>query len=140
MFGGWLKKCTKTVRVKMFDFPGVLGTGVVTVACVCLVIGSLAFAGMNVPSQAQNASSAVQNAASTSAAGNVTENLPQEKININKADKDTLLKIKGLGPTKVQNILDYRKKFGPFKKYEDLLKVKGIGEKTLKLIKPFITL
>ncbi len=140
MFGGWLKKRKKTVRAKMFGFSGVLGVVVITVACVCFVIGSPAYAGMNVPSQAQNASSAVQNAAATPAAGNVTENLPQEKININKADKDTLLKIKGLGPTKAQNILDYRKKFGPFKKYEDLLKVKGIGEKTLELIKPFITL
>lgn len=140
MFGGWLKKRKKTVRAKMFGFSGVLGVVVMTVACVCFVISSPAYAGMNVPSQAQNASSAVQNAAATPAAGNVTENLPQEKININKADKDTLLKIKGLGPTKAQNILDYRKKFGPFKKYEDLLKVKGIGEKTLELIKPFITL
>lgn len=60
------------------------------------------------------------------------------KVNINKANLDTLTQLKGIGPEKAKAILDYRKKFGSFKKIEDLMQVKGIGEKTFKAIKPFI--
>jgi competence protein ComEA len=34
--------------------------------------------------------------------------------------------------------VEYRQKKGPFRKPEDLLKVKGIGEKTLERILPYI--
>lgn len=61
------------------------------------------------------------------------------KININKADLETLTQLKGIGPEKAKAILDYRKKFGSFKSIEDVMKVKGIGEKTFNLIKPFLT-
>ena len=40
-----------------------------------------------------------------------------------------LLKIKGVGETKAEAILAYRKKGGCFNKLEDLQKVKGFGEK-----------
>ena len=106
---------------------------------VCFLFSSLAMAGTDT----EKAASGIHKSATSSAASKVSSSTPdvspQGKININKADKDTLMKIKGLGPTKAQNIIDYREKFGPFKSYEDLLKVKGIGEKTLELIKPFIT-
>lgn len=64
--------------------------------------------------------------------------IPTGKININKANLDTLTQLKGIGPEKAKAILDYRKKVGSFKKVEDLMQVKGIGEKTFKAIKPFI--
>jgi len=66
-------------------------------------------------------------------------NALKSKININKVDLDTLTQLKGIGPEKAKAILDYRKKFGSFKQIEDLMKVKGIGEKTFNMIKPFIT-
>ena len=72
-------------------------------------------------------------------AGQAAETM-KGKININKVDLDTLTQLKGIGPEKAKAILDYRKKFGSFKKIEDLMKVKGIGEKTFNMIKPFLTL
>ncbi len=116
----------------------------VVIASVLFLFASLALAGKGMSPNLQKATSGIQQAGKAMTTGSVAEQVPdvspQDKININKADKETLLKIKGLGPTKAQNIIDYREKFGPFKKYEDLLKVKGIGEKTLELIKPFIKL
>jgi len=55
-------------------------------------------------------------------------------ININKADAVTLQKMKGLGPKKAKSIVAYREANGNFKSVDDLAKVKGIGEKSLKRI------
>lgn len=62
------------------------------------------------------------------------------KININTADVKQLTQITGIGPKTAQKIIDYRKKNGKFKSMDDLLNVKGIGEKTLKKIRSQIKL
>jgi competence ComEA-like helix-hairpin-helix protein len=55
-----------------------------------------------------------------------------EAIDINAADTAGFEKaMKGVGPVKSKAIVDYRAKNGPFKSVEDLLKVDGIGKKTL---------
>ena len=41
--------------------------------------------------------------------------------------------------TYAQRILDYRQKNGSFKKIEELMNVKGIGEKSFLKLKPLIT-
>lgn len=61
-----------------------------------------------------------------------------EKIDINRADVKELMKIKGIGSVKAKNIVEYRNTYGYFKNYEDLLKVDGIGEKTLLQMKSSI--
>lgn len=61
-------------------------------------------------------------------------------ININKADIVELQKLKGIGQTYAQRIVDYRLENGEFKEIEELLNVKGIGKKRLEDIKAFITL
>lgn len=53
------------------------------------------------------------------------------KVNINTATKDQLMTLKGVGEAYADRIIEYRDKNGPFQTPEDLLKVKGIGEKTL---------
>ena len=58
-----------------------------------------------------------------------------EKININKAEKPELIKIKGIGPVLADRIISYREKYGYFRRKEDLIKVKGIGDKTYDKIK-----
>ena len=62
-----------------------------------------------------------------------------EKININMADLAALSQLKGIGPETANNIITYRKEVGSFETLEDLMKVKGIGEKTFEEIKPFIS-
>lgn len=53
------------------------------------------------------------------------------KININKASKAELMKLPGIGEVKASEIIKARKK-GKFKSSADLMKVNGVGEKTLK--------
>ena len=61
------------------------------------------------------------------------------KININTAGVKELTKLEKIGPALAKRIIKYREEHGPFKKVEDIVKVKGIGEKTLKVIKNKIT-
>ena len=60
-------------------------------------------------------------------------------VNINKASKDELKNLKGIGDTRAQDIIDYRKKNGDFKSVDELEKVKGIGPGTMKQIRANIT-
>lgn len=61
------------------------------------------------------------------------------RVNINTATKEQLETLPGIGPTLAQRIIDYRSENGFFSSCEDLLKVKGIGEKKLEKIKDKIT-
>lgn len=65
--------------------------------------------------------------------------LPAENsININTATLDDLMNLPGIGEKTAQSILDLRLKMGNFKKIDDLLKVKGIGNTKLNNIKKYI--
>ena len=71
--------------------------------------------------------------------GNIIENkIFNSKLNINSADKEDLLKIKGIGPVLAQRIVDYRTSQGPFLSVDDIIYVKGIGEKKFRQINDFI--
>src|SRR5262245_44240224 len=61
-----------------------------------------------------------------------------KKVNVNSADAFQLALLPRVGPSVAQRIIDYRKQNGPFKKVEDLMLVRGIGEKTFLLIKPYV--
>ena len=62
-----------------------------------------------------------------------------DKVNINTASLEELQKLPRVGPQIAQRILDYRKENGGFKKIEDILKVRGIGEKVFSQLKDLIT-
>ena len=60
------------------------------------------------------------------------------KVNINKADIETLVQLPGIGPVKAKAILDYREKIGQFQSLIEVTKVKGIGKKTLTKLLPYL--
>jgi competence protein ComEA len=64
-----------------------------------------------------------------------TKLAPGQKVNINTATKEELDALPGIGPVKAQAIIDGR----PFKKAEDIMKVKGIKQGEFNKIKDMIT-
>lgn len=53
-------------------------------------------------------------------------------IDINTASAAAIVEnLSNIGPVKAEAIIEYRQKNGPFQSTSDLLKVKGIGEKTI---------
>jgi competence protein ComEA len=52
-------------------------------------------------------------------------------IDVNRATEGELTALKGIGPVLAKNIVEYRRKNGPFKNIEELTRVKGIGLKKL---------
>lgn len=53
-------------------------------------------------------------------------------VNVNKANAEEISSaLTGIGQSKAQAIVDYRKAHGEFKSVDDLSQVKGIGEKTV---------
>lgn len=62
----------------------------------------------------------------------------EQKININTASLDELQKLPRVGPQVAQRIIDFRKEHGNFKKIEEIMKVRGIGEKTFNQLKDLI--
>jgi competence protein ComEA len=57
-------------------------------------------------------------------------------VNINTATQAQLESLPGVGAKAAERILEYRQKNGQFKKVEDLMNVKGIGEKSFLKLKP----
>ncbi len=61
-------------------------------------------------------------------------------ININRATKAEFDSLTGIGPVIASRIINYRNTNGPFLALDDLLKVSGIGSKTLERIRPRLSL
>ena len=63
-----------------------------------------------------------------------------EKIDINTATVDQLELLPHIGTKTAQAIIAYRDQHGPFKRIDDLTKVRGIGEKMFEELKKHIIL
>ena len=66
---------------------------------------------------------------------------PEEKpelLNINTATAEELQTLPGIGPSMSQRIIQHRKEHGNFTSVDELTEVKGIGEKTLEKLKPYV--
>lgn len=61
-------------------------------------------------------------------------------ININTADKSTLMQLPGIGEVYAQSIIDYRQSVGAFQKIEDIKNVSGIGDAKFERLKDLITI
>jgi len=60
-------------------------------------------------------------------------------IDLNGATPEELEQLPGIGPTRAHAIVEHRQAH-PFKKVDELTKVKGIGRKTFSRLRPLVTL
>lgn len=66
--------------------------------------------------------------------------LPDGRVVLNAATEEDLRKLPRVGPSRAKSILALRTKLGKFRSVNDLLRVKGIGRKTLEHLKPKMVL
>ena len=60
-------------------------------------------------------------------------------VNLNTATAAELQALPGVGAATAKLILEHRQKNGGFKKIEELMNIKGIGEKSFLKLKPLVT-
>ena len=112
--------------------PGrILGKSVVPAATASSLVAS---------SPANGASDAADVSAAAPTSGSSKLKNPGEGVvNINTADAAELQRLPRVGPAMAERILTYRRQIGGFTSIEQLLDVKGVGEKTLAKWQPFVT-
>lgn len=65
--------------------------------------------------------------------------MPEERIDLNAATSVELETLPGVGPRTAERILEYRREHGRFERIEDLMDVRGIGERTFLRLRPLVT-
>jgi competence ComEA-like helix-hairpin-helix protein len=70
------------------------------------------------------------------------ENSPRRSVpylvDINSADVAELGELPQVGPNLARRMIEHRERHGPFRTFDDLLRVKGIGPKTLEALRPHV--
>lgn len=69
-----------------------------------------------------------------------TDSEEDGKININKASKEELMTLPGVGESRAESIIKYRDRQGTFQSIEDIMQVSGIKEGLFEKIKDLITI
>lgn len=90
--------------------------------------------------QVQTQHTATQSAILTGRSADPHQLTAGEILNLNRATQAELERLPGIGAVKAQAILDYRAAHGSFQTIDELTAVTGIGEATLKAIRPYLTL
>lgn len=62
----------------------------------------------------------------------------EEVVNVNDADAGQLSLLPRIGPALAARIVEFRDENGKFSSPDDLMLVRGIGEKTMELLRPFV--
>lgn len=64
---------------------------------------------------------------------------PATAVDVNSATAAELESVPGIGKALAQRIVEFREKNGPFGQLDDLVKVRGIGEKSIVRLRPYLT-
>jgi len=81
-----------------------------------------------------------RDSASRQSQAQIQKSTPTGVVNINTATEAELVRLPGIGPSKARAIVSLRKHMGSFSRVENLLRVRGIGRKTLQQLRPMLTL
>lgn len=82
----------------------------------------------------------VSKAQSSKAPAKVAKVKEELRVDVNHADQSELAKLPGIGQQVAKRIIAYRTDNGPFQKTEELMNVRGIGEKTYLRLRPLVVL
>jgi competence protein ComEA len=63
---------------------------------------------------------------------------PSAQVDVNTASAADLQAVPGIGKALAQRIVEFREKNGPFSGIDDLVKVRGIGEKSIERLRPYL--
>jgi competence protein ComEA len=63
---------------------------------------------------------------------------PAHPLDLNVENVKELQEVPGIGPKTAQAIVDFRHKSGPFRRVEDLLAIKGISQRKLDKMRPYL--
>jgi competence protein ComEA len=61
-------------------------------------------------------------------------------VDINRADWPELALLPGIGEITARRIVEHRQKYGPFSSVDDLIRVPGIGQKTVAQLRRFVVI
>ena len=61
------------------------------------------------------------------------------RVSLNRATREELEKLPGIGPALAARIVEWRERYGPFRRAEHLMMVRGISERLFRQLRPHIT-
>ena len=62
----------------------------------------------------------------------------ESPVDVNTANEQQLMAVPGIGESLAKRIVQFRDKNGRFEKVDDLMKVQGIGEKSIEKLRPYL--
>ena len=60
------------------------------------------------------------------------------RVYVNRASREELEKLPGIGPALAARIVEHRERFGPFRRAEHLMLVRGISERRFRQLRPYV--
>ena len=61
-----------------------------------------------------------------------------ERVSVNRASREELEKLPGIGPALAARIVEQRERYGPFRRAEHLMLVRGISERRFRQLRPYV--